>query len=153
MVVSENLLLLLRPMLHDYFDHFDHFPWQCYAWTLATEAPRLQSMLLMQCDLPVQVLSMNQAGEVMVHSHPKMPVLEDMLNTFASERGYPADCDLVATAHTTSMEAEWAAFWQYTQLVNPDVAPRHDYVPFCDRSPGNLFGRFQSIQSFTPPRI
>jgi len=33
----------------------------------------------------LQVLTMKQAGEVMVHSHPKMPVLEDMLNTFASE--------------------------------------------------------------------
>lgn len=94
------------------------------------------------------VLSMKQAGEVMVHSHPKMPVLEDMLNTFAAERGYPADCDLVAAAHPTSMEAEWAAFWQYTQLVNPDVAARPDYVPFCDCSHGNLFGKFQSIQSF-----
>lgn len=94
------------------------------------------------------VLTMKQAGEVMVHSHPKMPVLEDMLNTFASEKGYPADCDLVANAHTASMEAEWAAFWQYTQLVNPDVAPKHDYVRFCHRSHGNLFGKFQSIQSF-----
>ncbi|KAL0024958.1 hypothetical protein WJX77_006344 [Trebouxia sp. C0004] len=91
------------------------------------------------------VLSMKQAGEVMVHSHPKMPILEDMLNTFAAERGYPADCDL---AYTTSLEAEWAAFWQYTQLVNPDVAPRHYHVPFCDRSHGNIFGKFQSIQSF-----
>lgn len=105
-------------------------------------------MLLMQSNLPMQVLSMKQAGEVMVHSHPKMPVLEDMLNIFAAERGYPADYDLVATAHTASMEAEWAAFWQYIQLVNPDVAPEHDYVPFCDRCHGNLFGKFQSIQSF-----
>ncbi|KAL0038850.1 hypothetical protein WJX79_010660 [Trebouxia sp. C0005] len=89
------------------------------------------------------VLSMKQAGEVMVHSHPKMPVLEDMLNTFAAERGYPAECDLVAAAQATSMEAEWAAFWQYTRLVNPDVAPKHDYVPFrpyAQPIPEDVFG-------------
>ncbi len=147
-VASKHLLFLLRRTFHDCFDRLITFPWQCHAWAPATELSRLQCMFLTPCNLPMQVLSMKQAGEVMVHSHPKMPVLEDMLNTFASERGYPADCDLVANAHTTSMQAEWAAFWQYTQLVNPDVAPQHDYVPFCDRSHGNLFGKFQSIQSF-----
>lgn len=38
--------------------------------------------------MDLQVLTMKQTAEVMVHSYPKMPVLEDLFNTFAAEKGF-----------------------------------------------------------------
>lgn len=75
---------------------------------------------------------MKQSGEVMVHSYPSLPVLEDMLNIFAAERGILSAEDIIAKAHERPMESELTAFWQYAKLVNPDVAPKYDYTPFCD---------------------
>jgi len=87
---------------------------------------------------------MKQSGEVMVHSYPSLPVLEDMLNTFAAERGILSAQDIIAKAQERPMEAELTAFWQYAKLVNPDVAPKHDYVPFCDHLHATLFVNFQA---------
>ena len=74
--------------------------------------------------------------------------MEDILNTFAAELGFPPAAALVANAHRDPMTDEWTAFWQYTDLVNPDVAPKYDYIPLCDPSRRGLFGKFSSIQSF-----
>ena len=87
---------------------------------------------------------MKQSGEVMVHSYPSLPVLEDMLNTFAAERGILSAEDIVAKAQERPMEAELTAFWQYAKLVNPDVAPKYDYIPFCDHVHAALAVNFQA---------
>ena len=75
----------------------------------------------------MQVMTMQQTAEVMVHSYPKMPVLEDMWNTFAAERGFPAVEDIVA--HSVPPEAEWTAFWQYTKRVDPDYTRVIEHLP------------------------
>ncbi len=87
---------------------------------------------------------MKQSGEVVVHSYPSLPVLEDMLNTFAAERGILSAEDIIAKAQKRPMEAELTAFWQYAKLVNPDVAPKYDYVPFCDHVHAALAVNFQA---------
>lgn len=79
------------------------------------------------------VLTMKQAGIVMVHSFPKMPVLEEMLNTFAAERGFASEADLVDNVHT-DMEAEWMTFWRYTKLIDPDVTAMYDHVPLYNHA-------------------
>lgn len=76
---------------------------------------------------------MKQAGIVMVHSFPKMPVLEEMLNTFAAERGFASEADLVDNAHI-DMEAEWMTFWRYTKLIDPDVTAMYDHVPLYNHA-------------------
>ena len=81
----------------------------------------------------LQVLTMKQTAEVMVHSYPKMPVLEDMLNTFAAERGFP-DADLLATA-AEPLHAEWASFQEYIKLVDPDFHVVIGYAPLCTAAP------------------
>ena len=77
---------------------------------------------------------MKQAGEVMVHSYPKMPVLEELLNTFAVQRGCESEKSLAARAAKDNMQAEWMTFWKYTEYVNPDYAARYDYVPLRETS-------------------
>ena len=86
---------------------------------------------------------MKQSGEVVVHSYPSLPVLEDMLNTFAAERGILSAEDIMAKAQERPMEAELTAFWQYAKLVNPD-APIYDYVPFCEHVHAALAVNFQA---------
>ena len=82
----------------------------------------------------LQILTMKQAGEVMVHSYPKMPVLEEMLNTFANQRGAETEESLVALACEGDMQAEWTTFWNYTRHVNPDYTARFEYVPLRELS-------------------
>ena len=65
----------------------------------------------------------------MVHSYPKMPVLEELLNTFAAQRGCESQKSLIARAAKDNMQAEWITFWNYTEFVNPDYAAKNDYVP------------------------
>lgn len=83
--------------------------------------------------LLLQILTMKQAGEVMVHSYPKMPVLEELLNTFAIQRGGESEEHLVARAHENDMQAEWTMFWNYTKFVNPDYVARYEYVPLREQ--------------------
>ena len=82
----------------------------------------------------LQILTMKQAGEVMVHSYPKMPVLEEMLNTFAHQRGDETEESVVALAREGDMQAEWTTFWHYTRHVNPDYTARFEYVPLRELS-------------------
>ena len=77
---------------------------------------------------------MKQTAEVMVHSYPKMPVLEDMFNTFAAERGFP-DAEATA-AGARPQQAQWEIFWSYTKLVDPDYTMTVGYVPL-DAAAGN----------------
>ena len=77
----------------------------------------------------LQVLTMKQTAEVMVHSYPKMPVLEDLFNTFAAEKGFP-DAEIIeAHAHMHPLEAEWTAFSRYTKMVDPDYSMTVKYEP------------------------
>ena len=71
---------------------------------------------------------MKQTAEVMVHSYPKMPVLEDLFNTFAAEKGSSTVESVEAQAHMHPLEAEWTAFAEYTQRVDPDytMTVRHE---------------------------
>lgn len=77
----------------------------------------------------LQVLTMKQTAEVMVHSYPKMPVLEDLFNTFAAEKGFSAADSIEAQAHMHLLEAEWTAFAEYTKLVDPDYTMLVNYEP------------------------
>ena len=82
----------------------------------------------MLTDMVLQVMTMQQTAEVMVHSYPKMPVLEDMLNSFAAGKGFPDADSLVAEADSAPLEAEWAAFREYTRIVDPDHTRRTEHV-------------------------
>ena len=79
-------------------------------------------------ELLLQVMTMQQTAEVMVHSYPKMPVLEDMFNSFAAAKGFPSAESLIAKTDSSLLEAEWAAFWEYTRVVDPDHTRRIEHV-------------------------
>ncbi len=99
---------------------------------------------------------MKQTGQVMVHCFPKMPILEDMLDIFAAEKGFAARDSLMACAVENPMEAEWSAFLQYAKAVDPDKTARYGYVSLCDHiegDPSSEESRRQRTRSVTVPRV
>ncbi len=73
---------------------------------------------------------MKQAAQTITQAYGLRPSLDNFLNTFAAELGYPAAEQVLASAHKESMNYDWTEFWQYTQLLDPDISAMYHYVPF-----------------------
>lgn len=76
-----------------------------------------------------QVLSTRQLADVVVHSYPYMCIMETLLDTIATQLGYPSKDDITASAHLDSMAAEWKLFGSYARFIGSHHS--HDYLQLC----------------------
>ena len=74
---------------------------------------------------------MKQSAQVITFAYGYRPSLEDFLQAFASELGHPSDEQVIAAVSKRDMDNYWTEFWQYTQLVDPEISAMYHYVPFC----------------------
>ena len=79
----------------------------------------------------VQVLTTRQLAEVEVHSYPYMPMMETMLDTIASQLGYPSQEQIMASAHLDPMAAEWQLFGSYAKFIGSQHS--HGYIQLCQQ--------------------
>ena len=86
-----------------------------------------QTLQLCQHMTLLQVLALKQAAQIVSHSHPQPPVLDDLLNAVAAANPFPAE---VCSAAGHELEAaDGKRFQQYVKHVDPDVVCHLGYVP------------------------
>lgn len=78
----------------------------------------------------LQVFTMKQTACTITQVYPNRPSLDNFLNCFAAELGYPAADEVLATAEKGALDHQWTDFWQYAQLLDPDVSAMYHNVPF-----------------------
>ena len=78
----------------------------------------------------MQVLSVQQLAEVVVHCYPYLPTMETLLESVAAGRGasdapsHPTSDQHGESEHTVT---EWATLTEYTALLATQTY--HDYLP------------------------
>ena len=75
----------------------------------------------------VQVLTLRQTAENLVHAYPHIGSMEVMLEVLAEQRGEPSKQQLVEYAQTDSMAAEWQRLIKYHDFLGTQMTP--DYLP------------------------
>ena len=76
---------------------------------------------------------MKQSAQVITFTYGFRPNLDAFLEAFAVELSYPTADEVIATANKAEMDNDWTEFWQFTQVVDPDVCAMYQYVSFCRR--------------------
>ncbi|DBA86282.1 hypothetical protein WJX77_007619 [Trebouxia sp. C0004] len=76
------------------------------------------------------ILTTRQLADVVVHSYPYMPITETLVDTIASQYGYPSKDDIRASAHLDPMIAEWELFSSYAKFIGSQKLS-HNYIQLC----------------------
>ena len=76
--------------------------------------------------MALQILSTRQLADVVVHSYPYMPIMETLVDTIASQCGYPSKEDIQASAHLDPMVKEWQLFSSYARFIGTQDC--HNYI-------------------------
>ncbi len=76
-----------------------------------------------------QVFSMKQTAQRLAHCDPEQAVVEEMLDHVAQKRGLPTEDETIADAPEGLADSDWKRFWDFTEAVWPNVAPKAGYVP------------------------
>ena len=90
----------------------------------------------------VQVFTTKQWAVLMVQSYPYLGVMETHLEVVAAERGEASRADLLASAQTNTLAAEWRHLNNYLELIASKNS--HDYIPLA------VTGQVQPAQSMHP---
>ena len=64
---------------------------------------------------------------MMVQSYPYLGVMETHLEVMAADRGEPSRADLLASAQTNTLAAEWRHLNKYLEIIASKNS--HDYIP------------------------
>lgn len=78
------------------------------------------------------VLTTRQMTEIVVHSYPYMPTMQTLLDTLASQVGYPSQLEVTACAHLNPLKAEWQLFGSYARSIATNST--HDHIPLCSHN-------------------
>lgn len=76
----------------------------------------------------VQVMTMKQSAQLLMHSDPDLILAEVLLHHIAEQQGLPSKQEMLS-AHKQLTTQNWTRFWQYTEAVNPYVSLRNEYIP------------------------
>lgn len=77
----------------------------------------------------VQVYTTKQWAVLMVQSYPYLAVMETHLEVVAAERGEASRADLLASAQTNTLAAEWRHLNNYLEIIASRNS--HDYIPLA----------------------
>ena len=77
----------------------------------------------------VQVFTTKQWAVLMVQSYPYLGVMETHMEVVAAERGFASRADLLASARTNTLAAEWRQLNNYLELIASRNC--HDYIPLA----------------------
>ncbi len=82
----------------------------------------------------VQVMTMKQSAQLLMHSDPDLILAEVLLHHIAAQQGLLSKQEMLS-AHKHLTTQNWTRFWQYTEAVNPYVSVRNEYVPIPVTAP------------------
>ncbi len=82
----------------------------------------------------VQVMTMKQSAQLLMHSDPDLILAEVLLHHIAAQQGLPSKEEMLS-AHKHLTTQNWTRFWQYTEAVNPCVSLRDEYIPIPVTAP------------------
>ena len=83
----------------------------------------------------MQVMTMKQSAQLLMHSDPDLILAEVLLHHIAAQQGLPSKSEML-NARKRLTTQKWSRFWQYTEAVNPYVSLRDEYIPVPDPVPG-----------------
>ena len=89
-----------------------------------------------------QVFTTKQWAILMVQSYPYLAVMETHLEVIAAQRGEPCRADLLASAQTNTMAAEWRHLNNYLEIIASRTS--HEYIPL------SVTQEIQASQSMYP---
>ncbi|KAL3139121.1 hypothetical protein ABBQ32_005913 [Trebouxia sp. C0010 RCD-2024] len=81
------------------------------------------------CALRRGVYTTKQWAILMVQSYPYLGVMETHLEVMAADRGEPSRAELLASAQTNTLAAEWRHLNNYLEGIASKNS--HDYIPFA----------------------
>ena len=90
----------------------------------------------------MQVYTTKQWAILMVQSYPYLPIMETHLEVVAADRGEPSRADLLASAQTNTLAAEWRHLNNYLEIIASKNS--HDFIPLA------LTEQIQPAQSVYP---
>ena len=83
----------------------------------------------------MQVLTLKQVAQLLLHAYPHVARMEDMLTALAAMRSEPSKEALEAIACSQPMTAEWDQFLVYCEVIQMNLDPDNcDFdggVPLC----------------------
>lgn len=82
----------------------------------------------------VQVMTMKQSAQMLMHSDPDLILAEVLLHHIALQQGLPSKQEMLS-AHKHLTTQNWIRFWQYTEAVNPYVSLTNEYIPIPVTAP------------------
>ncbi len=68
---------------------------------------------------------------MVVQSYPYLPILETHLETMAADRGEASRAELLASAQTNTLAAEWRHLNKYLEVIASTKS--HDYIPLSEK--------------------
>ena len=77
----------------------------------------------------MQILTVEQHAQMLIHCDPSAPLAEDLVHQLAQQRGLPSKQALLADSNESLARQDAIRFWQYIEAVNPYVRLRNEYVP------------------------
>ena len=83
---------------------------------------------IMLCVL-MQVFTTKQWAILMVQSYPYLGIMETHLEVVAAERGEASRADLLASAQTNTLAAEWRHLNNYLEVIASTNS--HEYIPLA----------------------
>jgi len=70
-----------------------------------------------------------QAAQVLVHAELERPILHDLFDHLAAQKGFPTVKDMAVNPPADVSKADWTVFGDYYTAIHPHVSMHAGYVP------------------------